>query len=1691
MRCFALISANNGERRVLGQRNLRLRNKVNASQPSRFWKKVASTAYLFATALILPAAVHAQSTASPIVDWQKRLTNQERMASLGSNLMGDSIDLNMGSIAFEHTDINIPGNNSLDVSIRRQLTQGYKYDEGVNVEFGDWELILPKITTVALTSLGWAGQRCNGDWDQNFPSVQQGLSAYDPHAQGWSTGSQTSTLYRHSYMDGVSVVIPGQGSQTLLKNGNSGQFPASAKASTASEWYFTCPTEAATDGKEGFIGHAPNGHKYHFKKFISRPYKELGFAGATNKIPRVKISLSATRVEDQYGNFVDYTYSGDKLTKIESSDGRIITIGYSGDALISSVTANSSSIAENNRIWNYAYRDSVYVKHDWDVNLGGNTFGSKVLDKVTQPDGLFWEFDLDGMQAESSPAAKLICGSGGGPVKLKHPYGTRGDFRLMDTRHRQSKNYYSRMTYDCEKANGVEPFEQGNSQLSSIVYNEIRSTRSLSVTSKKITLTNDEELEWTFEYEQDDVCGIENVPCQASTSYIPVVQSPANLYYIANSGPYDSENVYTSTSDDPLDYTNWTRVTDPEDTTVTYYHLWSWEEVFGGKLIKQETHKSSNLLDEIDYVYIQNGCGSPAIGIGVAAKSNKCSTHTSQTVQSRAGDTYTSEYTYKTDQAAPDYSYGRPTVSTTYSDVSGSTDPRIRTIEYLHDHTNWILGLPTRITLNARELATYQYNSLGNKTSQSRYGQVDFLTFTYNSDGTIASYEDALGRKTEAQDWKRGAPEKIIQAAGTSDQIILESEVDDNGWVTSQTDALNRTTAYQHDNMGRLTQVTPHGAWSNTTIGYTFPSTGGATQTITKGQAKTTVTYDSMFRSTLEKTEDMSGTWESYVNTKYDGLSRVIFKSQPSDSATETNGSKMTYDGLGRILTEKEEALGGGTTTHSYHSGHRYQVTDPAGFRTNYYAQGYDGPAGKDYINISNSDGPRYTTLTRNIWGEITQVQQSGSMGGTSINGVQYFEYDSQRRLCRYRDQEGGTTLYAYDDAGQMTSYAKGQAYDTGCTAPSGIAKVEMEYDDLGRLTKTDFADTNTPDITRTYDANGNVKSVKRGDAPDAVNWYYGYHPDADLLTSETVYLDNRGFATSYEYNADQHLIKQIYPTGRPVDYEVDGLGRPTKLSGWNHTYVKDNSVTYHPSGTLTEFEYGNGQVYLKELNERLLPERLLSQKGGTTALDLNYAYDSRGKITSITDSALTNNDRSFTYDALGQLATATGPWGTQTNTYDSLGNILTRTMTGAAEGNRTITLGYDTAKNRVNLSTDTLAANSTAWGGTGTGTRAVGYDSRGNVTSLGLMSFVYDYSDQPTVLNGSRNGTNFNSSSYVYDGNLKRVKSTVNGRTIYNIYSLSGKLLHVRDEDPLDGGLLEKTDYIAMGGMAVARAIQNQGLYYEHSDHLGSPVAQTYHTGGIATQSRYTPFGMAMDDPNLLKDQGGFTGHIKDSATGLNYMQARHYDPVMGRFLSVDPVTFLHTGNPAMFNRYAYTYNDPINAVDPDGALPVFVVPLILFIAKEIAAEGASQATGGATDFLSVRRTGTKAVKFAGKKLIKKNADQGEAGEAILRQRLNDSKTFDIVSEKTRINTPGEGSFREVDFVVKNKKTGELCGIECKTGGATRNKSQLAKDKLIADPNANTTLRSKAPSAVPDGFKQGDSMTMRTFEINADKLKQ
>lgn len=102
----------------------------------------------------------------------------------------------------------------------------------------------------------------------------------------------------------------------------------------------------------------------------------------------------------------------------------------------------------------------------------------------------------------------------------------------------------------------------------------------------------------------------------------------------------------------------------------------------------------------------------------------------------------------------------------------------------------------------------------------------------------------------------------------------------------------------------------------------------------------------------------------------------------------------------------------------------------------------------------------------------------------------------------------------------------------------------------------------------------------------------------------------------------------------------------------------------------------------------------------------------------------------------------------------------------------------------------------------------------------------------------------------------------------------------------------------------------------YFHTDALGSPVAVTDAVGNVIERNEYEPYGA---DLTGIKDGPGYAGHVGDAQTGLSYMQQRYYDPQIGRFLSVDPVT-ADGGTGGNFNRYKYAANNPYRFVDPDG---------------------------------------------------------------------------------------------------------------------------------------------------------------------------
>jgi RHS repeat-associated protein len=79
-------------------------------------------------------------------------------------------------------------------------------------------------------------------------------------------------------------------------------------------------------------------------------------------------------------------------------------------------------------------------------------------------------------------------------------------------------------------------------------------------------------------------------------------------------------------------------------------------------------------------------------------------------------------------------------------------------------------------------------------------------------------------------------------------------------------------------------------------------------------------------------------------------------------------------------------------------------------------------------------------------------------------------------------------------------------------------------------------------------------------------------------------------------------------------------------------------------------------------------------------------------------------------------------------------------------------------------------------------------------------------------------------------------------------------------------------------------------------------------------TQQVYAPDAT----PALLLGRG-YTGHEHLPWFGLINMNARLYDPVVGRFLSPDPYVQAPDFS-QNFNRYSYALNNPLKYTDPDG---------------------------------------------------------------------------------------------------------------------------------------------------------------------------
>jgi RHS repeat-associated protein len=102
----------------------------------------------------------------------------------------------------------------------------------------------------------------------------------------------------------------------------------------------------------------------------------------------------------------------------------------------------------------------------------------------------------------------------------------------------------------------------------------------------------------------------------------------------------------------------------------------------------------------------------------------------------------------------------------------------------------------------------------------------------------------------------------------------------------------------------------------------------------------------------------------------------------------------------------------------------------------------------------------------------------------------------------------------------------------------------------------------------------------------------------------------------------------------------------------------------------------------------------------------------------------------------------------------------------------------------------------------------------------------------------------------------------------------------------------------------------------WEYSDRLGSVRLLTNSNGTVLNHLDYDAYGnLVSQTAGAALDLLGYAGYVWDRTLGLDYAQARYYDPASARSLSQDPLGLAPDSNP-----YRYVSNGPTNATDPNG---------------------------------------------------------------------------------------------------------------------------------------------------------------------------
>jgi len=839
---------------------------------------------------------------------------------------------------------------------------------------------------------------------------------------------------------------------------------------------------------------------------------------------------------------------------------------------------------------------------------------------------------------------------------------------------------------------------------------------------------------------------------------------------------------------------------------------------------------------------------------------------TNQSLQNKLkGITVTSSYTYDT--------YGNP-LTETFNYGGGITATVSNGYYNNTNESGYLLGYQTDQTKTVnRNGSTWSqrsyipvHNSKGQPTVLVKYSngnQVSQETFGYDAQGNTTSY---------------GVKPYTSSTALTSNYVY-----DSYGRLTKETDPLGFNTTYEYNaTNGSLSNVKNH-----------------------KGQA-TTYGYDAFFRLTsYTYPEGTNGVTQYSWNSGGINELYYIYKCETGKPWTRTY-----YDALGRNTTSSG-------LNFNYSEPRIEKQYDSYGRLQKVSLPSFGSPA---YWNIYQYDSYDRPVKLTEASDRITSYSYSGNTVTTTEDGITSTQtFDNQENLISVSDP-GGTITYNLRPDGQPSSIV----------APGNVT-TSFSYDNYGR--RLSIVDPSAGTQSCTYDVAGNVATET-----NANNKTISYKYDAfNRLTTKI----QPEFSTTYVYNSDGLLGSATSTNSTSITYQYDTYGR---------LYKEKEAV---PDGKWLEKTFNYANSYLESTK--------YASSSGTIVTE-NYIHDA-GHLTEIKLNGTTSIWKLTVANAFGQTTKVLSGNLERNYGYTSFGlpgGRMTKPVTGSPIQNMSckfdVTKGILSSRSdnnryiQENFSYDNLNRLTNYGGKTAT------YNANGNINSkTDVGTFQYNTPGKPYALSGVSSPTNLipqrnqtiaytsfkrpasitegeYTAALTYNGDGGRVKMDLkkNGAKELTRYYISDCY---EIDDRAVGGIKEKLyldgDFYTASAVYVKDGSGSWQIYYICRDYLGSITHIANSSGAVVQELSYDAWGQLRNPANQTAYAPGtapepflgrgYTGHEHLPQFGLINMNARLYDPALGRFLSPDPFV----QNPLFsqnFNRFSYVLNNPLVYTDKDG---------------------------------------------------------------------------------------------------------------------------------------------------------------------------